>query len=97
MLIMRISIVENRKRLRLVIEGKVIAPWIAELRRTCNAHRAELDGRMLVVDLRNVTCISQEGENTLLDLMREGARFTCRGVFTKLVLKQLARRFGRKG
>jgi hypothetical protein len=96
MLMMMISIVETRERLRFVIEGKLIAPWIAELRRTCNAYRPQLGGRMLVLDLRNVTCISQEGENTLLDLMRDGARFTCKGVFTKLVLEQLARRFRRK-
>jgi hypothetical protein len=45
-----------------------------------------------VVDLTNVTLIGPEGENTLLNLMRDGARFTCGGVLTKHLLKQLARR-----
>jgi hypothetical protein len=88
---MKISVVESQSRLRLVIEGKLVAPWTAELRRTWNSVRPQLRGRTLVIDLRNVTRISQEGENALLDLMAEGARFTCKGVFTRRVLEQLAR------
>jgi hypothetical protein len=88
---MKISAVESQSRLRLVIEGKLVAPWTAELRRTWNSARSQLRGRALVIDLRNVTHISREGENALLDLMTEGARFTCKGVFTRRVLEQLAR------
>jgi hypothetical protein len=91
LLMMKISIVESQSRLRLVIEGKLVAPWTAELRRTSNSARSQLRGRALVIDLRNVTHISREGENALLDLMTEGARFTCKGVFTRRVLEQLAR------
>jgi hypothetical protein len=89
---LNISIVDSRTRLRLVLEGTVIAPWVSELRRTWEAIRAELRGRKLVIEFRNVTLISQEGENALLDLMREGARFICDGVFTRQVIQQLARR-----
>jgi len=88
---MKISVIESRSRLRLVIEGKLVAPWTAELRRTWSSARPRLRGRALVIDLRNVTHISREGENTLLDLMTEGARFTCKGVFTRRVLEQVAR------
>ena len=52
----------------------------------------ELNGREFVVDLANVTFVSEAGENVLLQLMNEGARFSCRGVFTKHLLQQLARR-----
>jgi hypothetical protein len=88
---MKISVLESRSRLRLVIEGKLITPWTAELRKTWNSARPQLRGRALVIDLRNVTHISREGENALLDLMTEGAKFTCKGVFTRRVLEQLAR------
>jgi hypothetical protein len=89
---LNISIVDSRTRLRLVLKGTVIAPWVAELRRTWEAIRAERRGRKLVIEFRNVTLISQEGENALLDLMRAGARFSCDGVFTRQVIQQLARR-----
>ena len=93
---MRISVVESPRRLRFVIEGKLIAPWIAELRRTWNAYRPQLGARTLMIDLRNVTHISREGEDALLDLMTEGAKFTCKGVFTRRVLQQLTHRCRRK-
>jgi hypothetical protein len=46
----------------------------------------------LVVDLRNITVISQEGENVLSELMTAGAKFRCCSVFIKHILRQLARK-----
>jgi hypothetical protein len=89
---LKISIIDGRTRLRLVLEGKLIAPWVAELRRTWEERRTGLQERKLVIELRNVTLISQEGENALLDLMRNGAVFRCNGVFTRQVIEQLMRR-----
>jgi hypothetical protein len=37
-------------------------------------------------DVGNLTFISAEGENALLELMRHGARFHCGGVFTKHIV-----------
>jgi hypothetical protein len=44
-----------------------------------------------VIDLKNLTAISREGENVLLELMNEKVKFRC-GMFTKHVLIQLTRR-----
>ena len=52
----------------------------------------QLDGRKLVIDLTNLTRIDRDGENTLLNLMREGAKFSCGDVFTRHMLRQLARK-----
>ena len=46
-------------------------------------------------EMADVTSISQEGEDTLLLLMNEGARFRCRGVLTKHVAQELKRRCNR--
>jgi hypothetical protein len=46
--------------------------------------------RKLVVGMKNVTTISQEGENVLIELMNEGVKFPG-GVFTKHLLRQIAR------
>ena len=53
---------------------------------------ADLFGRKLVIDMKHVTAISQEGENVLFELIQKGVKFRCSGVFTKHVLKQVARR-----
>jgi hypothetical protein len=89
---LRISVIDSRTERRLVLEGKLIAPWVAELRTAWKAANGGMEGRVLVVDLRNVTVISQEGENALLELMCEGAKFCCSGVVTKHLIQQLTRR-----
>jgi hypothetical protein len=92
---LKISIVENRARRRLVLEGKLIAPWAAELRPACEKAKADLGDRDLVVEVKNLTAINQAGENVLLELMKEGVKFRGCGVFTKQMLKELARRVDR--
>ena len=89
---LRISVREGRNQRRLLLEGKLIAPWATELRTACEKAKTDLDGRELVVEMNNLSAISQDGENVLLDLLSEGIKFRCHGVFTKLILKQLARR-----
>jgi hypothetical protein len=89
---LRISKIDSDNGCRFVVEGKLITPWTAELKNACEAARIGLDGRELVIDVRNLIAISQEGENLLLDLMNQGAKFRCSGVFTKHVFRQLARR-----
>jgi len=54
---LKISIAETRKRRRLVVEGTLTGPWIAEPR-TARKANADLQERKLMVDLRNVTFIS---------------------------------------
>ena len=89
---LKISIIEAHNQRRLVLEGRLIAPWSAELMSACDKAREGLDGRELVVELKNLTAINQQGENALIALMNEGMKFRGCGVFTKQVLRQLARR-----
>lgn len=87
---LRISIVESGIRHQIVLEGKLIPPWTEELKNVCQ--RIESERRELVIDVRGLTAISQQGEEELLSLMLRGARFRGGDVFTKQILKQLARR-----
>jgi hypothetical protein len=88
---LKISIIDSSKQRRLVLEGKLTGPWVAELRTAGKAANEGLQDRKLVVDLRNVTFISEEGEAALSELMSNGAKFCCAGVLTKHVLQQLTR------
>jgi hypothetical protein len=92
---LKISVVDSRKQRRLILEGKLVAPWAAELKGACDRARADLDGRDFVVDVKHLTAINHEGENLLLELMKNGIKFRGRGVFTKQVLRQVARRMRR--
>jgi len=88
----KISIVETQGQRRLVVEGQLVSPWTAEVESAWRNAAEQLEGRKLIIDLTNVTLISRDGENTLFRLMRDGAKFSCRGVLIKHMLKQLARR-----
>jgi anti-anti-sigma regulatory factor len=88
----KISIIDSPAQRTLVVEGRLSGPWVAELRTTSTNAKRHLEGRRLVVDLSNLTVISREGEDAIVDLMKEGARFSCAGVLTRHVLKRLARR-----
>jgi anti-anti-sigma regulatory factor len=94
---LKISIVEGRKQRRLVVEGRLAAPWSDELKAACEKAGSGLNGRELIIDLKSLTTISQEGENLLLELMKQGVRFRGSGVFTNEILKQVARRLRRSG
>jgi hypothetical protein len=92
---LKISLINSTRQRRLIVEGKLTAPWAAELRNACQEARADLRGRELVIEMKHVTTISQEGENVILELINGGIRFRCSGVFTKHVLKDLTRRASR--
>ena len=94
---LKISIVEERKLRRLVVEGRLVAPWSDELKAACEGAETGLDGRELVIDLKNLTTISQEGETLLQELMQQGLKCRGCGVFTKEILRQVARRLRRNG
>jgi hypothetical protein len=88
---LKITVVEGRRRRRLIIEGKLTPPWAAELATACERASTDLQNRELIVDLRSLTGISPDGEAALVQLMREKVKFLC-GVYMREVLKQLARK-----
>ena len=92
---LKISFLDNARQRRVIVEGKLIAPWAAELRNACEEARTDLLGRDLIIEMKHLTAISQEGENVILELINEGFKFRCHGVFTKQLMKRLTRRANR--
>jgi hypothetical protein len=88
----KISTIDTERERRLVVEGTLVQPWVAEFQRTWSEAGNSLEGRTLVIDLTNATVISREGESAIFELMKQGAKFSCCGVLTRHLLKQLAHR-----
>jgi len=89
---LKISTIEGHTERRLIVEGTLVGPWVTELRSAWERVSTDLFDRKIVVDMRHITAISQEGENVLFELIQKGVKFRCHGVFTKHILKQVARR-----
>lgn len=84
----KITAIEAQGQQTLVLEGKLVDPWLAELERTWNEMRCRGDSKM-VIDLKDVTAISERGEVLLRQMMAEGAKFNCcRGVLTRHVVQR---------
>jgi hypothetical protein len=92
---LKISILDTPSQRRMLIEGKLIGPWATELARVWRQVTADLNGRAVIIDVKGLTAITADGENVLLELMKEGASFRSSGVFTKQVLKRIARKIRR--
>jgi hypothetical protein len=90
---LKITMIDDDHRRTLILEGQLMDPWISELERSWTEAQLSIGGRSAVVDLKDVTAISQHGENVLYRMIADGAELNCcRGVFTKHVLRQLKHR-----
>jgi hypothetical protein len=87
----KISTIDTPSKRRLLVEGMLTEPWANELRISWKNAGRELGGRKLVIDLSNVTVLGRDGESAISDLMNEGAKFSCEGIFTRHVLTRLSR------
>jgi hypothetical protein len=67
---LKISILDTPSQRQLVIEGKLIGPWAAELASVWPQATADLNGRALIIDVKGLTAITEDGENVLLELMK---------------------------
>ncbi len=88
---LKISIFETPTEQRLVLEGKLTEPWIAELESAWEKARNQRQGRNCVIDLSETTAIDQSGKRVLAIMCREGAQFIVEGVATMHLIKVIRR------
>jgi anti-anti-sigma regulatory factor len=87
---LKITSIDRNGQRTLVLEGRLADPWLTELEQTWNEVRQRKDERDLLIDLKDVTSISERGEVLLRQMMVEGAKFNCcRGVLTRHVVRRL--------
>ena len=89
---LKISVEDGPVYRRVIVEGRLTAPWVAELRAAYEDSITALGGRELLIELKDVVVISQEGENVLAELMSKGTTVHSSGVFTRYILERLAHR-----
>ncbi len=71
------------------MQGRLVGPWVSELRATWKrAHRSD-DKRACIIDLNDVTFIDKRGERLLRAMCKKGAQLLAKGLYVKHVLEQL--------
>ena len=76
-----------------MLEGQLTDPFISELERSWAEAQLRTEAQAIAIDLKDVTAISQRGEDVLFQMMADGVQINCcRGILTKHVLQQLERR-----
>ena len=88
---LRITTIRTDKQIRLVLEGKLVSPWLTELVNEWNRVRASARGHIVVVELRDVIMIGEEAEPILMAMMSEDVRFVCRGILDGYVIRRIDR------
>src|SRR5467141_3138355 len=80
---LRITITEMATEQRWTLEGRLVQPWVGELRANWKNRNRPENGRTCTVDLSQITCIDNSGLRLLRTMSKEGTNFIATGIYTK--------------
>jgi ABC-type transporter Mla MlaB component len=89
---LRITIAETLSEQRWTLEGRLVQPWVSELKSCWAQTETSRRERKCVVDLTGVTFIDKSGEKALTELCKEGAELVATGVYTRHVVHNIERK-----
>src|ERR1700691_2115060 len=84
---LKITVQKNDAGSTLVLEGKLVGAWVAEVETCWQAERA--NAKKVWLDLNGVTFIDAEGKTLLAKLYREGATLASRGCLIRAIIAQV--------
>jgi hypothetical protein len=87
---LRITVTENESEQRWVLQGRLTGSFLDELIASWCASRDRPQTHIRTVDLNEVTCIDKDGEQILLMMIKDGARFVATGLYTRHLLESLS-------
>ena len=90
---LRITVLEEATEIRFVIEGKLVGPWVWELRNCWEANERIL-GQRAVIDLAGVTHVDLHGKTLLTEMHLQGTQLLACGVMTRAIVEGIQRTNG---
>ena len=84
--VLKITITETATDRRWILQGRLVGPWVSELRSAWKRAHTSQDKRACVLDLNDVTFIDKNGERLLRAISKKGAQLIANGIYTKHVL-----------
>jgi hypothetical protein len=89
---LRITIAETSTEQKWTVEGRLVHPWISELKSIWTKTKTSRRERKCVVDLNGVTFIDKNGEKALAELSKQGAELIATGCYTRHVVYNIERK-----
>ncbi|MCC6138997.1 MAG: hypothetical protein IT389_00115 [Nitrospira sp.] len=86
---LKIMISQSADRTRVALAGRLVGPWVEELRRCWDEADADRRERWRV-DLRETTHVDSEGKALLSEMFRQGATFQAQGCLMLAIVEGLA-------
>jgi hypothetical protein len=86
---LKITITETPTERKWVLEGRLMGPWVNELRIAWKRMLPTRPGRCCTIELNDVSFIDKSGERLLRALSRKGAQLIADGLYTKHVVEKL--------
>jgi|SoiMetStandDraft_2_1073263.scaffolds.fasta_scaffold787367_1 ABC-type transporter Mla MlaB component len=90
---LRITIHEEGPATRFLVEGKLVGPWVAELRK-CWEETVPIRSQQTVIDLAGVTSVDSHGKDLLAEMHRRGMQLVATGLMTQAIVEDIQRTRG---
>jgi hypothetical protein len=87
---LKISVEESKNSVRLILEGRLVGPWVEEFRRVCQEENVQDRNLDLTIDLCGVTSMDADGQGFLQQLLQEGATLTCSDVLNQYLVELMS-------
>jgi len=96
-MMLRIYIHDEVPVTSIVVEGKLVGPWVKELERCWESVVAIHPYRSMQVDLTHVTFIDSEGRALLTGIRQKGAKLLSSGVHINSIVADIEAQQGSNG
>src|SRR5207237_6149895 len=87
--VLRIHVEHGPARAYMRLEGKLVGPWVNELRRCWECVLTRSSDSALTVELDDVTFIDSEGQLLLAAMHQAGARLRARGALSGFIVERI--------
>lgn len=86
---LRITVQEGQEAITLILEGRLVGPWVHEVERAWTAVAGKGNGRRHVVDLSGVTYVEEEGKTLLRSIVEQNGELRAGDVMTRAIVEEL--------
>ena len=86
---LKITVTNTATEERWTLHGRLVAPWVSELKASWKREHGKAHCRRCIVNLKEVTFIDKSGERMLRAMSNQGAQFVTSDLYVKYVVDRL--------